>query len=198
MREDRKDAPDLDLALVIKAQEGDRHAFDELMHKHQDRIYKVALSMMKSPADAEEVVQQTFLSAFEKLDGFRRESAFFSWVYRVAMNHCLMRLRKKRPQLSPQRDVEEPDADEGVFSAQYVSPYDMVLSHEVTAAIDAAVASLSEEMREVLYLRMHHGLRNQEIADELGITLPNVKSRLHRARQHVKDALADAHLRSGG
>jgi RNA polymerase sigma-70 factor (ECF subfamily) len=184
---------EIDRALAARAVDGDFDAFESLVRKYQARTYAVALGMMKNAAEAEEVVQDTFLTAFEKLSSFRGESAFSSWLYRVTMNHCLMRLRKKRPSTPGDDDfLDDQAAARGLALSGDAprSPDTAVDDHRLRDAIDTALAELPDDMRAVLLLRAFEGLSNQEVAELLGDTVSAVKSRLHRARLLVRERIA--------
>jgi RNA polymerase sigma-70 factor (ECF subfamily) len=191
--------PDGSADLVERARQGDYEAFEELVRRHQGRVYAVALGIVKNAAEAEEVAQETFISAFEHLDGFRGEAKFSSWLFRVATNHALMRLRKKRPE--PQGDLH---ALEPRMSSEGTSPFNALSqwarrpdeaasSKEVQEALDASLDALPEEDRAMLLLRSIDGTSHQELATLFSTTIPAVKSRLHRARLHLR-ALLDERL----
>ncbi len=182
-----------DRELVMQAQAGDFDAFEELVRRHQGRVYAVALGMLKNASEAEEVTQDTFLSAFQSLDNFRQDSAFFTWVYRVATNHCLMRLRKKRPEArGDATDVDNLMSAAEADDAQWARRPDAAfVQREFTDALDEALETLPDDARAVLLLRAFDGLTMQEIAELLQLTIPAVKSRLHRARLVVREALDD-------
>jgi RNA polymerase sigma-70 factor (ECF subfamily) len=191
--------PDGSADLVARAREGDYSAFEELVKRHQARVYAVALGITKNAAEAEEVSQETFLSAFEHLDGFRGEAKFSSWLFRVATNHALMRLRKKRPE--PQGDIaalEPRMTNDGTSPFAPLSqwakrPDDAASSKEVQQALDASLDALPTEDRAMLLLRSVDGTSHQELATIFSTTVPAVKSRLHRARLSLR-ALLDERL----
>lgn len=192
-----------DAELVQRANDGDRLAFTTLVRRHQRQLYRLALRMLGNDAEAEEVLQETFLHAYRKLPEFRGESAFNSWVYRIAANACLMRLRRRRrspetlaaeaptldlpgPQFSPDGSYVNPLRSDWSLRAD-----DAMHAQQVGTAIRNAVANLSEEYRAVFLLKDVDGLSNEEIADALELTVPAVKSRLHRARLALREALQD-------
>ncbi len=192
----RSDEP-TDLALVHSAQRGDYACFEELVRRYRDRVYRLARGMTTSDAEAEEVVQDTFLNLFRHLESFRGEAAVSSWIFRVAANAALMRLRRLRRK--PLLSLEDTRPDFSEDGTHYIDPpgdwarqpEQTLLSRELGAQIEAAIAELPEKYRLVLLLRDVEGLSNEEVADTLGITLPTVKSRLHRSRLFVRDALDD-------
>lgn len=191
-----------DAELLDAARAGDYSAFETLVHRYRDRVYRLALGMMHDADEAEEVAQETFLNIFRGLRRFRGESSVGSWVYRVAANACLMRLRgrRRKPLLSID-DTLPGFADTGGATLTPPGdwarqPDDKLLSSELGKHIDSAIAELPEKYRMVLLLRDVEGLSNEEVADTLGLTVPTVKSRLHRSRLFVRERL-EAYFSSG-
>lgn len=194
-----------DEVLVARAQSGDYVAFEDLVRRHQRRAYAVAFGIVKSPAEAEEVVQETFLSAFEHLDAFRGESKFSTWIYRVASNHALMKLRKKKPE--PQGDITdlEPSLARAQTRSEGVSPFDALSlwarrpddaadANEVQAALSSALDALADEDRALLLMRAIGEASHDVLAERFHTTVPAVKSRLHRVRLQLR-ALLDERMR---
>jgi RNA polymerase sigma-70 factor (ECF subfamily) len=184
-----------DSDLLEAARDGDYAAFEKLVRRFRDRVYRLARGMTADDAEAEEVVQDTFLSIFRRLAAFRGDSTVSSWIYRVAANAALMRLRRQRrkPHLSLEdtrpdftddgtRYIEEP----GEWARQ---PDEQLLDRELGKRIETAIGELPEKYRLVLLLRDVEGLSNEEAANTLGVTVPTVKSRLHRSRLFVRDEL---------
>jgi RNA polymerase sigma-70 factor (ECF subfamily) len=192
----------LDAELLEAARRGEYSAFETLVQRYRDRVYRLALGMMHEPAEAEEVVQETFLSVFRGLQRFRGESSVGTWVYRVAANACLMRLRgrRRKPLLSID-DTLPSYADTGGDALTPPGdwarqPDDQLLSSELGEHLESAIAKLPEKYRMVLLLRDVEGLSNEEVAETLGLTVPTVKSRLHRSRLFVRERL-EAYFMSG-
>jgi RNA polymerase sigma-70 factor (ECF subfamily) len=186
-----------DVALVEKARSGDYGAFEELVKRHQGKTYALALGVLHSAAEAEEVVQETFLSAFEHLDTFRGDARFTTWIYRVATNHALMRLRKKRPLAVG--GIEELEAAPQAFTGG-TSPFDALSlwarrpddalqDREVTRALEASLDGLGAEERALLLARVINDASHEELAHQFGTTVPAIKSRLHRARLRLRQLL---------
>ncbi len=180
-----------DNELVRAAQQGDENAFRELVGRYENKVYRLALKMMREPQDAEDVLQETFINVFRHLDSFRGESGFSTWIYRIATNASLMKLRSKRPIAS----LDEPvDVDEENLPRELMdwsaTPEEMLLSHETRTQMDAALARLPETLRAVFVLRDIEGLNVEETARVLEISQANVKTRLHRARLALREALA--------
>ncbi len=184
-----------DEALVSAAQAGDYPAFEELVRRHQKNVYALALGMLRNPAEAEEVVQETFLSAFTHLATFRGDARFSTWLYRVASNHALMRLRKKKPE--PQGDSYDLEprlstAGTSPFDAltQWARrPDDALHSREVEGALDVALGRLSAEDRSLILLRAFESASHEDLAHQFNTTVPAIKSRLHRARLLLRQLL---------
>ena len=187
-------APPLtDNALVLRAQDGDAQCFEELVRRYHGRVFAQCVSIMRSEADALDATQDAFLNAFRKLHTFRGDASFSSWLYRVAHNACLMILRKRRrrpevPLVLTSRDNE--DNAERQLEDPGPLPGDLLADDQLRRAIDLAVATLSDSYREVFWLADIQGLSMREIADTLELTVPNVKTRLHRARLKLRDRLA--------
>ncbi len=190
-----------DAELVKQAQQGDANAFSILVNRHQRQLYRLALRMTQSEADAQEILQEAFLNAWQKLPLFRGESQFSSWLYRIAANSALMRLRRKRRAPDNVQEKEpEPGGprfnSEGAYERPPHSDWsqrgdDKLLSSELGEHINKAVASLPDDYRTVFLLKDVDGLSNEEIAHALELTVPAVKSRLHRARLALRDQLGD-------
>ena len=187
-----------DGARVEMARARDPDAFEALVVRHRARVYGLALRMMREPGEAEEVVQETFLSAWQNLGSFRAESSVGSWLYRICANFCLMRLRHRKadPTQAPgEESLPAPDFDsEGRLLAS--STYDWsrgaeekALDHELRQAIEGAVAILPDAHRLVFLLKDVQGLSYEEIATATGATVPALKTRLHRARLAMREAI---------
>ncbi|TMA90532.1 MAG: sigma-70 family RNA polymerase sigma factor [Deltaproteobacteria bacterium] len=199
--EPRLDGQPGDRELVERAQQGDGAAFAMLVERHQRQLYRLALRMTGSEADAQEVLQEAFLNAYQKLPLFRGEAQFSSWLYRIAANSALMRLRRKRR--APDTLAEQPLELAGPrFSAEgYLEPAsssdwsqradEKMMSGELGAAINRAVADLPDDYRTVFLLKDVDGLSNEDIANALDLTVPAVKSRLHRARLALREKLGE-------
>jgi RNA polymerase sigma-70 factor (ECF subfamily) len=184
---------DPDRPLLDRARAGDFAAFEELVGRFQPRVYGLALRILGGSHDAEDVVQQTFLSLIEHLGDFRGESAVAAWVLRIAANHALKLLRKRRglPTV-PLADSDETFAD--VPHPQYIAPWrddpaDLAARHETRELIDRALAGLDAKYRAVFVLRDVEGFSVKETAELLDISEPNVKVRLLRARLALRELL---------
>ena len=184
-----------DRRLLTRAQGGDISAFEELVARHEEKVYGLALRMTRSEADAAEITQDTFLSAYQHLAEFRGEAAFGSWVHRIAANNALMRLRRQRVLDVVNEDLAGPEFTERGSLAE--SPEtdwtrradDKILDEELGRAIRVATDALPEGYREVFLLKDVEGLSYEEISEMVGISVPAVKSRLHRARLALREAI---------
>ncbi len=184
-------ADEADLVRALKA--GDQTAYAELVERYSSTIYNLALRVMGDREEAEEVLQETFLSAFRAVGRFEGRSQLGTWLYRIAYNAALMRLRKRR---LPTTSIDEPvgNEDGDFMPRQFVDwtrlPDEMVLSGELRGALNAAVATLPETLRTVFVLRDIEGVSTAEAAEVLGLTETNVKVRLHRARLALRERLS--------
>jgi RNA polymerase sigma-70 factor (ECF subfamily) len=184
-----------DRQLLTRAQAGDMDAFEALVEAHRDRVYALALRMMRTEADAAEITQETFLSAYQHLQDFRGEAAFGSWVHRIAANHALMRLRHRRVVQAAEEELQGPSFTEGGSLAEYPQSdwsrdaEGKALDAELGRAIQQATERLPEGYREVFLLKDVEGLSYEQIAETTGASIPAIKSRLHRARLALRDAI---------
>ncbi|MDD5307375.1 MAG: sigma-70 family RNA polymerase sigma factor [Deltaproteobacteria bacterium] len=188
---------DADSDLVRHAQDGDYAAFSRIVEKYQSRIYSLTLRITGTPADAEEVTQGTFLAVIENLSGFRGESRFSTWLYRVAANRALkaVRARDRRKEKPAEEDGEESFA--AVALPEYVAPWtadpEILAGREETREIlGRALDGLDGKHRAVFLLRDVEGLSTEETALALGLSVANVKVRLMRARLMLREALTRA------
>jgi len=191
-----------DEVLVSRFQESqDREAFDELVRRHRNRVYSLALRMMKNEQEALEVVQDTFLQVFRKLPEFRGDSQFGSWVHRIAANYSLMRIRRQKVIDQVEEPIETTTANgtfdnDGRWETYPTGMWgrradDRVLDGELRQKLIDAVDNLPEAYRAVFMLRDFDGLSYDEIAESLEATVPAIKSRLHRARLALRADLAE-------
>jgi len=184
-------------ALLQQAQEGDTAAFETLVEREQDKVYGLALRMTRSEADAAEIAQDTFLSAYQHLKDFRGQAAFGSWVHRIAANNALMRLRHRRVveklEKSEESLVEPGFTRMGILRRppqQWERPADeQALDAELGKAIERATDRLPEGYREVFLLKDVEGLSYEQIAEITGDSVAAIKSRLHRARLSLRETI---------
>lgn len=168
--------------LVRRSGAGDRHAFEMLVTRHQSALYRFALRSCGGEREAEDALQDGLLAAWRGAGGFRGESSARTWLFQVVVNACHRRHRRR----AGGPDRAEPLEAAGEVRDGGSGPEERVGAREVGRAIDRALASLSPEAREVLLLRDVEGLSGEETAAALGVGLPAMKSRLHRARLDLK------------
>jgi RNA polymerase sigma-70 factor (ECF subfamily) len=185
--------------LVRRAKAGDLGAFEALVSRHERRLYTLARRITGNEHDAEDVTQQTFLSALENLAGFREEARFSTWLLRIGTNAALKILRKRDglPTVSLEATTD-PSADDGhIPHPEYIadwreSPEELVHQNETRRLIDEALARIDDRHRLVFVLREVEGLSVRETAHVLGLSEVNVKVRLLRARLQLRERLTRA------
>jgi RNA polymerase sigma-70 factor, ECF subfamily len=180
--------------LIKSVCAGEREAFYELVRPYERMIYATAFSVVKNPADAEEVAQEAVLKALSHLSSFRAESKFSTWLVQITYNEAKMKLRKARPHLyesiDDQQLTEEGDFWPRDFADWRPIPSELLEQNEIRQTVQDAINSLSPSYREALVLRDVQHLSIKETSTILGISEPNVKTRLHRARLLLRDRLA--------
>ena len=173
-----------DMALVERCRRGDLAAFEELYRAHAGKLFSVACRMVGNPADAEDLLQEIFLSAHRKLDGFRGDSALGTWLYRLATNHCLDHLRSRAARMNQVTDTldDEPGQAAGrSLAEQTVTKMDL----------ERALARLPEGCRAAFALHDVQGLEHREVAEVLGVAEGTSKSQVHKARQRLRALLLE-------
>jgi len=188
-----------DEALVLCAKAGELGAFETLVSRHEQRVYTLALRMLRNREDAEDVTQQTFLSALEHLGGFRGEAGFATWLLSIATHGALKVLRKNRGLETVSLDAPNlgADGEETLPHPQYIadwrqSPDQWVERNETRRLIDDALAQLDDKHRLVFLLRDAEGLSVRDTAAALNLSEGNVKVRLLRARLQLRELLTRA------
>lgn len=180
--------------LIKRVCNGEREAFYELVHPYERMVYASAMSVVKNPADAEEVAQEAVLKAFSGLRNFRGESKFSTWLLQITYNEARMKLRKARSHLYESIDNQQQSEDEDSWPKDFADwrpiPSELLEQNEVRRAVQGAINSLRPIYREVLVLRDIQHLSIQETTTILGISEASVKTRLHRARMLLRDSLA--------
>lgn len=185
-----------DLALVARAQAGELEAFETLVSRYENRVYSLALRILRHEQDAEDITQQTFMNALEHLEGFRRESAFSTWLFRIATYAALKIIRKRKGldwvslEAETERTLDDEPAPHPEFIADWRhSPQALVQRRETLRVIEGALDELDEKHRLVFLLRDVEGLSVRETAQALGLSEVNVKVRLLRARLRLRETL---------
>jgi RNA polymerase sigma-70 factor, ECF subfamily len=187
-------------ALVAKAREGDLAAFNELVNTYSRKIFRLAKHITQNDEDAEDVLQETFLKAFEHLGNFQGQSKFYTWIVRIAVNESLMKLRKRKSDRSVPLDEPVDTGEDTVIREIAVwdeNPEQKYSREELGQILDEAVESLRPAFRTVFVLRDIEELSTEETAEALGISVPAVKSRLLRARLQLREKLTRFFKRKG-
>jgi RNA polymerase sigma-70 factor (ECF subfamily) len=184
-----------DVQLVARLKQRDKSALEELVHLHGAKMYGVALQFMRNESDAHEVMQDALVSIWNKIGSFEGKSAFTSWIYRVTANAGLMALRKKkRRENDISLDAVGADDDDAPLPALQLSdkrplPDKVVMTGELGEQVRAAISQLPEPYRVAVLLRDVEELPMSEVMRETGLSEPALKSRLHRARLALREAL---------
>jgi RNA polymerase sigma-70 factor (ECF subfamily) len=186
-----------DNELVDRAQQGDNAAVEALVSRYEDRVYNLAYRMVGNREDAEDVLQDTFLNVIRSLGKFRKKSSFSTWLYRITANAALTRLRK-----TSKKDKSEGEFLDEVYAVKQAAqsgeklsdwsgnPARQLLTEESREMMEAAISELPEKYRAVFVLRDVEGLPASEVAEILELSIPAVKSRLHRARMFLRNHLS--------
>jgi RNA polymerase sigma-70 factor, ECF subfamily len=183
-----------DLSLVQRVQRGDKGAFDALVLKYQHRVVKLVMRYVRSPAEAEDIAQEAFIKAYRALPQFRADSAFYTWLYRIAINTAknAVASRARSPIVY---DLDDGDSDES-YEMQgrmkdTATPEALAMTEEIRLTVNAAIESLPEDLRTAIVLREIEGLSYEEIAATMECPVGTVRSRIFRAREAI-----DARLRN--
>jgi RNA polymerase sigma-70 factor (ECF subfamily) len=193
-----------DADLVKLAQSGDSRGFDELVERYRDKVYRLSFKILRHEDDAAESLQDAFLSAFRGLKNFKAESTFSTWLYRIATNAALMKYRRRRGgHVSLEQSQSNDDGAEPMQLRDWSAlPVEDLLNDELREVMQQGVDRLPEDLRTVFLLRDIEELSNAEVADTLELSVPAVKSRLHRARlalrSHLDRYFAGKRSKDGG
>ena len=184
-------------ALIREAQAGDRAAFEELIHRYDRDVLRLALNLLRFPEDARDVYQEAFLKIYKNLHRFRFECSFYTWVYRIVTNVCLDHLRRRRSR--PEDQAPEPVADDEALPQDFfdrqrekrvaTDPERHLLGKEIGRRINAALQGLSPRERLVFELKHHQGLKLRAIGEMLGTSEETVKNSLFRATRKLRTRL---------
>lgn len=183
---------ELDAALVKRAQAGEKRAFELLVSKYQRRILRLLGRILYNQSDVEDVAQETFLKAYRALPKFRNESAFYTWLYRIAVNTARNHLSSKQNQLFVSEQLENQDGE--TFSlldnlTDGETPETHMHNREILEALQAALDDLPEQLRQAIVLRELEGLSYEEIAGVMDCPVGTVRSRIFRAREAISERL---------
>jgi RNA polymerase sigma-70 factor (ECF subfamily) len=189
-----------DAILVAQAREGDAPSFSELVKRYEGKVFRLAQHVTQNREDAEDVLQETFLKAYEHLDQFRGDSKFYTWIVRIAVNQALMKLRRRKSDKAVSLD-ETIDTGEDTIVREIAAwdedPEQRFSREELGGILDSAVQSLEPLYRSVFVLRDIEDLSTEETAEALDLSVPAVKSRLLRARLQLREKLTRYFKRKG-
>ncbi len=183
----------LEKDLIDQAKRGDSRAFEELLKKYETKIFNLLLRMTRNKTEAADLFQETFISAWKNLSKFRGDSNFSTWIYRIAVNAVFMKQRKKKLKtVSMDAPVETEDGEmpreQGDWST---NPLATLQNDELRQRLEKSLKLMPDSYRPVFVLSDMQGVPNEEIGKILKLSLPNVKSRLHRARLFMRRQLSD-------
>lgn len=180
-----------DNELIEMFLSGCTQSFEELLSRYETKAYNLALRLTKNTEDAEEVLQDVFVTLYRKLPGFEGKSAFSSWLYRITVNASFMKLRKRKHQNGVSLDEVYPHLPTGYRSeTEFGANTDSrIFNSQLRTALEKAIARLPEEYKAVFILRDIDGLSNKEVGEILTLSIPAVKSRLHRSRMMLRRRL---------
>ncbi len=192
MKEQSANNTELDKALVLRVQQGDKAAFDLLVIKYQHRIIQLVNRYVKDPSEAQDIAQEAFIKAYRALENFRGDSAFYTWLYRIAINTAKNYLVSRNRRFSDyQIDVQEAEQVENAPQLKAMeTPEYLLLNDEIISTIKTAIEKLPEEMKTAIMLREFEGMSYEEIAQTMECPVGTVRSRIFRAREAIDEKLS--------
>jgi RNA polymerase sigma-70 factor, ECF subfamily len=186
--------------LVAHSREGDTRAFGELVRRYEGKVFRLAQHITQNREDAEDVLQESFLKAYEHLDQFKGDSKFYTWIVRIAVNQALMKLRRRKTSKAVSLDEQIDTGEDTVVrevAAWDEDPEQRFSREELGSILDEAIQSLDPPYRSVFVLRDIEELSTEETAEALSLSIPAVKSRLLRARLQLREKLTRYFKRKG-
>jgi RNA polymerase sigma-70 factor (ECF subfamily) len=183
-----------DLVLVKRVQRGDKTAFDLLVRKYQHKVVKLVLRYVRNPAEAEDIAQEAFIKAYRALPQFRGDSAFYTWMYRIAINTAKNSLASRdRSPIAYDLDLNDPEESHSVQAKLQDpdTPEGLALTEEIRGIVNSAIESLPEELKTAIVLRELDGLSYEEIAAAMECPVGTVRSRIFRAREAIDKRLRE-------
>jgi len=182
-----------DLSLVQLAQRGDAGAFDALVRRYQHKVVKLVLRYVRDPAEAEDIAQEAFIKAYRALPRFRGDSAFYTWLYRIAINTAknVLASRGRSPIRYEVDRADDDDYDVVANLKDAATPEALALTEEIRSTVTAAIDALPEDLRTAIQLRELEGLSYEEIAAAMECPVGTVRSRIFRAREAIDARLRD-------
>ncbi|MFT3905744.1 MAG: RNA polymerase sigma factor RpoE [Steroidobacteraceae bacterium] len=183
-----------DLSLVHRVQQGDRSAFDLLVLKYQHKVVKLVMRYLRNPAEAEDVAQEAFIKAYRALPQFRGDSAFYTWLYRIAINTAKNALvARDRSPISLEREMERGEESQDMIGKlrDPETPEGLALTEEIRTTVNSAIEALPEDLRTAIVLRELEGMSYEEIAQSMECPVGTVRSRIFRAREAIDRRLRE-------
>ncbi|NBW41705.1 sigma-70 family RNA polymerase sigma factor [bacterium] len=190
-----------DLLLIQKIRKGNKIAFEQLVEKYETKVFHLAMRFTKNEEDAEEVLQDVFMTLHRKIELFQGKSAFSSWLYRIVVNAAFMKLRKRRQKPTVLLEDLAPMTRQKVLDGEFSQENHIekfTQNEELKGVLLSAVNRLPEQYRSVFVMRDVNGFSNQETSEVLGLSIPAIKSRLHRSRIMLRKKLARYYLEFTG
>ena len=182
----------IDLELIAQFRGGCTQSFEQIVSRYETKVHNLAMRLTRNAEDAEEVLQDVFVTVYRKIDGFEGKAKFSSWLYRITVNAAFMKLRKRKQDQSISLDDMLPHLQDRSISQKnaYGARSDsLALNNEIRDALEQAISKLPGDYRAVFVLRDIDGLSNKEVGEILGLSIPAVKSRLHRSRLMLRKRL---------
>jgi RNA polymerase sigma-70 factor (ECF subfamily) len=179
---------EVDAELVARVQRGDKRAFDLLVLKYQRKIMRLLSRMIRDPGDVEDVAQEAFIKAYRALPAFRGESAFYTWLYRIAINTARnwQVTSNRRPSTPNSLEAEEGETFSQIDNLTDIStPESVLASRQIVATVNTAINALPEDLRTAIVLREIEGMSYEDIAQSMGCPIGTVRSRIFRAREAI-------------
>ncbi|HJD45183.1 MAG TPA: RNA polymerase sigma factor RpoE [Candidatus Paenalcaligenes intestinipullorum] len=183
---------EVDADLVARVQKGDKRAFDLLVLKYQRRIMRLLSRMVNDPSEVEDLTQETFIKAYRAMAQFRGESAFYTWLYRIAINTARnwQSSRSRRPLLTTHVETQDGETFDQIDNLTDIStPESEMVSRQVVETVQSAIAALPEELRTAILLREIEGMSYDDIAQTMQCPIGTVRSRIFRAREAIATQL---------
>ena len=192
MKEQTGNNAELDKDLVLRVQQGDKSAYDLLVIKYQHRIIQLVNRYVKDPSEAQDVAQEAFIKAYRALGNFRGDSAFYTWLYRIAINTAKNYLVSRSRRYSDyQIDIQDAEQVENAAQLKVMeTPEYLLLNDEIVQVIKAAIEKLPEEMKVAIMLREFEGMSYEDIAQTMECPVGTVRSRIFRAREAIDEKLS--------
>jgi len=187
-------AEESDLVLVKRVQRGEKSAFDLLVRKYQHKVVNLVLRYVRNPAEAEDIAQEAFIKAYRALPQFRGDSAFYTWMYRIAINTAKNSLASRdRSPIAYDLDLTDPEESHSVQTKLQDpdTPEGMALTEEIRGIVNSAIEGLPEELKTAIVLRELDGLSYEEIAAAMECPVGTVRSRIFRAREAIDKRLRE-------